>query len=336
MRGQKIAYFPVGVARWRTDSERPLGLYLGLMFNKIVVGYEGEQAGRDAVKLAAKLAAVSGSEITVVYPYHPLFARAPFDVVEADVRRDVGQLLSGLEGLRELTFHSSSSTWPIHAMQELASYEDADLVVFGAAREGLVKHLHASVVERMVHGAPCAVAVSPAGYADAENGEIRRIGVGFSDTHEGTAAVYLAHELATLVRGELELIAAAGVSASEAAYAASAGLLSKLEDDVFAEAREKVEQLVGALGEGVPLSVELERDDPCRLLIERTGSLDLLVLGSRAYGPFRCALLGSVSAGVIARAQCPAVVLPRGARRCASEPSREGSEVALRADHVAS
>ena len=40
--------------------------------------------------------------------------------------------------------------------------------------------------------------------------------------------------------------------------------------------------------------------------------LDLLVMGSRAYGPAHAVLLGGVSRRVIAGAACPVVVLPRG------------------------
>jgi hypothetical protein len=43
-----------------------------------------------------------------------------------------------------------------------------------------------------------------------------------------------------------------------------------------------------------------------------TDNLDLLVCGSRGYGPVRAVLLGSVSREVISAALCPVIVLPRG------------------------
>jgi nucleotide-binding universal stress UspA family protein len=42
--------------------------------------------------------------------------------------------------------------------------------------------------------------------------------------------------------------------------------------------------------------------------------LDLLVCGSRGYGPLRAVLLGGVSRRVAAEAHCPVIVLPRGLR----------------------
>lgn len=39
----------------------------------------------------------------------------------------------------------------------------------------------------------------------------------------------------------------------------------------------------------------------------------MLVMGSRAYGPKRAVLLGSVSRRVMEQATCPVLIVPRGA-----------------------
>jgi nucleotide-binding universal stress UspA family protein len=51
--------------------------------------------------------------------------------------------------------------------------------------------------------------------------------------------------------------------------------------------------------------------DAGRALVEHSESLDLLVLGSRGYGPLRSVLLGSVSSYVMRHAGCPVLVVPR-------------------------
>jgi nucleotide-binding universal stress UspA family protein len=283
------------------------------MFDRIVVGYAGDQAGRDAVKLAARLAALLSSHVTVVFPYHPLLAPVPCEEAEERVRAEVQALVAGIDGLAAPTYHWSPSPWPIHALHELASYEQADLIVLGAAREGLADHLHVSVMERMVHGAPCAVAVAPAGYADGDRAEAGRVGVGFSDSQEGRAALHLAHELVKILGGELEVIAASGMSATLTAYAYASALLPQVEDEMYAETRANLERVAGELGGGVPVALETIRGDPSGVLIERSANLDILVLGSRAYGPLRHVLLGSVSACVMREAHCPVLVVPRGA-----------------------
>ena len=45
----------------------------------------------------------------------------------------------------------------------------------------------------------------------------------------------------------------------------------------------------------------------------RDALLDLLVIGSRGYGPVRRTLLGGVSAEVTRTSACPVLVVPRGA-----------------------
>ena len=51
---------------------------------------------------------------------------------------------------------------------------------------------------------------------------------------------------------------------------------------------------------------------PADGLAAASGHVDLLVMGSRAYGPMRAVMLGGVSRRVMTRAACPVLVLPRG------------------------
>ena len=48
-------------------------------------------------------------------------------------------------------------------------------------------------------------------------------------------------------------------------------------------------------------------------LVRLSEHMDLLVLGSRGYGPVRRALLGGSSDRIVHAAACPVVVVPRGA-----------------------
>ena len=52
---------------------------------------------------------------------------------------------------------------------------------------------------------------------------------------------------------------------------------------------------------------------PVETLVELTHRVDLLVVGSRGWGPIRRILLGSTAARLIREAACPVLVLPRGA-----------------------
>ncbi len=81
------------------------------------------------------------------------------------------------------------------------------------------------------------------------------------------------------------------------------------------EIEQRLDATLAEVGVDLETHAEVADGDAATVLAERGGSLDLLVVGSRRYGPFRTALLGSVSAQLAATPPCPVVVVPRGAER---------------------
>ncbi len=285
------------------------------MFQRILVGYAGDRAGRDGVLLASRLSALCAAEVTIVYPYHPLLASVSSEVAEKRTRAELQAMLGEGDPLpRSARLRWSNASWPIRALHELAVHEGGELIVFGAAPERLERR-HLSLMERMVHGAPCAVSVAPAGYADGPGSQLRRFGVGFADTPEGQAAVKAASELAARAAGELAIIGSSGLGPVLGPYAALAAAVPEVEQEMLDETTGAMElAATGLEAEGRPrprLEVH-SSGDPCEVLCSASTDLDMLVLGSRAYGPLRCALLGGVSAGVMRGAECPVLVVPRG------------------------
>jgi nucleotide-binding universal stress UspA family protein len=281
------------------------------MFKRILFGYAGDRAGRDAAVLAEQLARLCASKLSVAFPYHPMLATVPGEVSEQRVRDELHSLLGDSPILADAGYHWANSSWPIRALHELADWEGADLIVFGAAPVRLERR-HVSLMERMVHGAPCAVALAPAGYADSTARALRSIGVGFADTEEGRAAVGLAREVAHRAGARIQLIAGAGLSPELLSYAAGSPALPEAEAEIYTETKAAAERVSAELLAGEGCEFDVRRGDACRLLLEASERLDLLVLGSRAYGPIRHALLGGVSAAVMRGARCPVLVVPRG------------------------
>lgn len=327
------------------------------MFEKVLLGYAGEPAGHDAIALAARLARAAKASLTVVFPYHPLLARETSEQAQACIEAEVGERLAIFGGCERESSASvaelspldpgsagppavveclwSSSSWPIRALHELARYKGADLIVLGAAPATLGERLQPSLMERLVHGAPCAVAVAPAGYAAsilANSGAssqgagdthrqpprhgvaLRRIGVGFASSPEGLTAARFACELAQREGGEVCLVAGAGLEPSLASYAFSSPALQEVEDEIYAETKLALARACEdlAVEYGVAIESDAVRGEPAGVLVERSSKLDLLVLGSRAYGPVRHVFLGSVSAQAMREARCPVLVVPRG------------------------
>ena len=73
------------------------------------------------------------------------------------------------------------------------------------------------------------------------------------------------------------------------------------------------------MGRVARLSAKLESEGtlhsgrPADVLIALSETVDLMVIGSRGYGPLKAVLLGGVSGQVIRSAACPVVVVPRRA-----------------------
>ena len=71
--------------------------------------------------------------------------------------------------------------------------------------------------------------------------------------------------------------------------------------------------------QGLPASLRAEPrfrtdGDPADLLAaESELGVDLMIIGSRGYGPLGAVFLGSVSEHLMRRAACPVIVVPRGA-----------------------
>jgi nucleotide-binding universal stress UspA family protein len=281
------------------------------MFKRVLFGYAGDRGGRDAAVLAHKLARLCSGKLSVAFPYHPMLATVPCEVGEERVRDELHALLGESPILAAAGYHWSNSSWPIRALHELAEWERADLIVFGGAPVRLERR-HLSLIERMVHGAPCAVALAPAGYADGAEQPLRSIGIGFADTEEGHAAVAIARELASRCGARLELIAGSALSPELLGYAAGSPALPEAEAEIYAESKAAAERVAGELLAGRDFVVDVRRGDACELLLQASERLDLLVLGSRAYGPIRHALLGGVSAAVMRGSKCPVLVAPRG------------------------
>jgi len=75
-----------------------------------------------------------------------------------------------------------------------------------------------------------------------------------------------------------------------------------------------LDRALRALASSVPVEGHLLEGDPTdRVLEQASGWADLIVTGSRGHGPQRRVSLRSVSAGLLARAEVPVIVTPRGA-----------------------
>jgi nucleotide-binding universal stress UspA family protein len=202
-----------------------------------------------------------------------------------------------------------------HAAQKL---RPGLMVLEPSHRRALGAAFLGTTLERVIHASTCPIAVVPEGYRPPEGG-MRVVGAAFAPTGEGREALHAAAAIARA--GGVKLRAVAVLDPSEAGENAP-GLLAGQHHETAPAAAAHARRGLGersALDEALAdLGVEAEadvlfEDDPAVGLIGASHTLDLLVIGSRAHGPRRAVILGSVSRKVAEGATCPVLILPRAA-----------------------
>ena len=288
------------------------------MFTRILVGIDGETGGQDALALARTLASPS-TELALAHVWQR------FDGVVAAALGGPHPVEAGKELLertwRELdrpgrTLNRKAGS-VAEGLHRAAEDEQADLLVVGSPAAQRTGHVRMGDDTRAsLHGAPCAVAVAPRGFAAEHRGaDLRRIGVAWQDTPEAGEALRVARGIAGEHGAELHVTSVLSrlPSAWEGAYA-----YVEVFDDITGDDEREAKERLAALGADVIGHVAWGW--PVDELLSTSDTLDLLVLGSRGYGPVRRLLLGSTSDGVTKEAACAVLVVPRGSH-APSEPT---------------
>ena len=286
---------------------------------RIIVGAEASTRSEDAVAFARRIAEASGAQITLagVYPYedHPSRAasNAYRDYLRDDAQTTLDRLRDGLDGAGHVATVAIADVSPARALQELAEREGADLIVLGSSHRGkLGRVLAGTTAERLLHGAPCPVAVVPHGFNTGADTPIETIAVGHDGSDEAgaalAAAVVTSQALGTALR-VVRVFSPTDYGRPAVAFGFATVMPS---DDLQGLAQQGLDKTMEALPEGVEAESVLVTGDPVRDLVDQSTRADLLFLGSRGYGPHRAVLLGSVSGRVVCDAACPVIVVPRG------------------------
>jgi nucleotide-binding universal stress UspA family protein len=283
------------------------------MFKTIVVGVDGREGGRDALALAGRLALLAGGELFAVraLPFDMYVGRGGGPqynpLADAEAQRQVEQDLAqaGLTARTRLVRDAS----PARALHRMAEAVDADVIVVGSTRHGAVGGVFAGDdAAATLHGSSCAVAVAPRGFADDEWKPVSRIGVGLNASAEAHQALGLAVALAADCGASLVVQTAVATSIASADLTAyDADWLERSK----AVAKQEMDEALKELA--VEASGDVALGTPVDALVELSGDVDLLVLGSRAWGPVRRTIMGSTATKLMRRAHCPVLVLPRGA-----------------------
>ena len=289
-----------------TESPRP-----------VLVGIDGTASGLEALALAEAFAVLTGAPLLLgaVYGHQ---SGAFSDVIwppQRDATAWLEEASHRLGNLVPWSCETMLSSSPAHGLVELAELEDAQIIVLGSNRHGpLGRLLSGSTARAIAHGAPCAVAVAPHDWRPQPPDVPLTFGVAVADSDESRDALALAVTFAERAHAPLKLLTAVHVpSPVHPMYAATGTGREEWRREQIDGGQRIAREAIVAVEPAVTPDIVVVEGDPVECLEKASYDLDVLVVGSRRFGPFRRALLGGVSSPLIDRAACPVVIVPRGA-----------------------
>ncbi|MFZ1154693.1 MAG: universal stress protein [Solirubrobacteraceae bacterium] len=284
------------------------------MFKNVLVGVDGRPNGRDAIALASRLTDPNG-KLTLAHvhsgPLHPSHAITP-GLLEEE-REASHKLLERERTATDVTAELVSlvSGSPGRGLHEQAEEQGADLLVVGSCSHGAFgRAMLGDDTRGALNGAPCAVAIAPLGYVEhpvgAGSGDsIKKVGVAYNSSPESETALAMARTLAAPTNATVHALEV--VSIPTVAYTGIIPpALGESADLMLQEADARMKKLPDVEGHAV---YGLAGEE----LAAFGDHVDLLVVGSRGYGPVKRLVLGSTSDYLQRHARCSLLVLPRAA-----------------------
>jgi nucleotide-binding universal stress UspA family protein len=283
----------------------------------VVVGLALDARDAAPLALGRMLARLSGCALALVhaYPYEPLTVPLPEyeERLRADSLARLRRAAAGLDAGPDVTVHAYARISAAYGLHEVAERLGASAIVVGSSHRGRIgRVLPGIVTARLLHGASCPVAVAPAEYSGPAAGQLR-IAVAYDGGPEAAEALDTAVALA---RGAHATVSTCTVEepVAVATTPMPPGWVGARE--YAAALHQRAEEAVAAAHSRIPDdlrgSTELHTGDPAEVLSAMSTHADLLLCGSRGYGPLRAVLLGGVSSALAYSCACPLVVVPRG------------------------
>ena len=279
------------------------------MFKNVLVGVDGGPHGRDAIALASRLtdpqgkltlANIDSAGLRPSGAISPIYVReereASAHMLEEE-RAAVGATATELITLVALS--------PGAALHLRAEEQGADLLVVGSCSHGTFgRAMLGDDTRAALNGAPCAVAIASVGYAE-HSSPIGKIGVAYNGSPESKAALAVARELAAQTEASVHALEVVSIP-TYAFTGVVATAFGDGIDEMLEDANSRLKEFPDVDGRAV---YGLAGEE----LAAFGDEVDILVVGSRGYGPIRRLVLGSTSEFLERHARCPLLVLPRAA-----------------------
>ncbi len=276
------------------------------MFKNVLVGVDGRPTGRDAIAFAARLLDPEG-KLTLGHVHgdmlSPVHAAVP-GVIEEE-RKTSHELLERERADAQVSAElvSIAAMSPGGGLHEQAEEMQADLLVVGSSSRGAFGRIMVGDDTRAaLNGAPCAVAIAERGYAEHPR-PLAKIGVAYNDSPESIAALAMARQVAQPTRASVHVLQVVPI----ASYAYGGAMpMGAFVEEMLEDANKNLAELPDVEGRAVS-------GLPGEELASFGDQVDLLVVGSRGYGPLKRLVLGSTTMFLERHGRSSLLVLPRAA-----------------------
>lgn len=287
------------------------------MLRHIVVGCDGSPEGRDAVALGAALSSSCHATLSLVGVFPTSWLPTPG---VTDRRTFRAQTMRTLRHERDAAapqalVRSVADNSVPRALRHYAERHNADMVVLGsdpAAGRG-----HVAIGRRgrqLLNDAPFCLALAARGFHAKKHG-LLTIGVGYDGSPEGEAALASGADLARATCAQLFVRSVVEdwiprLTIEEAVLVEDwPGLWEGARLKSLSDAEARVKKLE------IQAEVSATIGDPGDQLREFSKHVDLLVVGSRRWGPVARLWTGGVGERLVAGASCSLLIVPRPAER---------------------
>lgn len=287
---------------------------------RILVGIDGGEGGRAALRYAAAEAERSGDELWLVHLVPPATVPGVIDpyVAQASVgsNHDIGA------GLLERAAKEAMSLVPADRVTSTLMRGDAAdglvqmaaatrLVVLGGQHASALERIFTgSVVNRVAGHAPVPVAVVPDLWPSGAGAD--RVVVAVKDRDDAAGLVARALSQAAGRGAELVILHAWDVPTPYDGVALSRDDLADWEDSIRQELERTLDRARhhrAAPATLVETRIEVRRGQPARVIADASAECDLLVIGRRRH-TFPAGRLGSTGRALLRESHCPIEVLP--------------------------
>lgn len=287
----------------------------------LIAGYDGSPGAAAALAFCRGLSETAGriTAVNVVEDAAQRWHAGPLDA-GADPeqhRRSAEELLDGAAADRYEVVVAGS---PARGLHDAAAVAGADLLAIGASHHGRFARMRpGSVADGLLQGAPCSVAIVPPNMDALPT----RVTIAYDGSPEAEIALRSGADLARRLGARVRILGVREPASVVSRRALASGAATRPIDGVAVRLLERARETFGAEAETLLVSGAAGR----AILDELTPGEDLLVLGSRGYGPVLGVALGSVARFAVAHAPCPALVTPRSLALGAADAVRVADAV---------